>query len=201
MIEAARRKARAAEAVNVTWHVLPAGQMSELTHDDGPATFDGAYASFGALNCEPRLDQVAAVLAHLLRPGAALVCSVMNRWCAWEIAWGLLHLRPGQACRRLKLGWVPAGLASPEGHLSVPTRYYSPQAFARRFAPHFRIQRLRGLPVLLPPPYLDTSFERHRALFDRVEAIERCLRDRFPFYALGDHFLIVMVRAATEKGP
>jgi ubiquinone/menaquinone biosynthesis C-methylase UbiE len=193
MIEAARVKAPAG-GEGVDWLVLPAGQLPELASDYGLRSFDGAYASFGALNCEPDLAPVIAALAQLLRPGAVLVCSVMNSFCAWEMIWGLVHLRPQQAFRRLGRGWLDAGLASPEGRLSVPTRYYSPQGFARRFAPHFRVRQVRGLPVLLPPPYLAHLLDGRPVLFGRLEATERRLRDLRPFRCLGDHTLLVLVR-------
>ncbi len=194
MIRLAQAKAQTEGAGDVTWCVLPAGELEDLIEGYGPGSFDGAYASFGSLNCEPRLDQVAAALGRLLRPGASLVCSVMNRWCAWEMGWNLLRLRARQAVRRLDRGWVQAGLASPAGTLSVPVRYYSPRGFARRFAPCFRVRKVRGLPVLLPPPYLTSWYERHPAAFSYLEALEHRLRDRFPFNSLGDHFLMVMVR-------
>jgi hypothetical protein len=137
---------------------------------------------------------VAAVLARLLDPGAALVCSVMNRWCAWEIAWGLLHLRPREALRRLARAGVDAGLAAPGGRLSVPTRYYSPRALARAFAPHFELHRVRALPVLLPPPYLAHLVARRPQALARLARLERRVRDRFPFHSLGDHTLLVLAR-------
>ena len=198
MIQTASAKAQASGDQAVTWHVLPAGQLADLVQDFEPGSFDGAYSSYGALNCEPRLQSVAAALAHLLSPGAPWICSVMNRWCLWEIVWGLVHLRPGEAFRRLGQGWIPAGLASESGRLMVPTRYYSPRAFARAFAPQFQVQSIRGLPVWLPPPYLDHLVTRHPALFSRLQALEFRLRDRFPFHSLGDHFLIKMVRVPEQ---
>ena len=200
MVEAARAKVQIGEGDEVTWLVLPAGRLADLTGDYGPGAFDGAYASFGALNCEPDLAPVAAALARLVRRGGAVVCSVMNRWCAWEMGWGLLHLHPSQAFRRLGRGWLDAGLASPDGRLAVPTRYYSPGGFGRSFRPHFRVRLVRGLPVLLPPPYLAHLVERRPRLFARAERIERHLRDRLPFRALGDHFLIVLERRAALEG-
>jgi hypothetical protein len=122
----------------------------------------------------------------------------MNRWCLWEIGWGLIHLRPREAFRRLRRGWIPAGLASDAGRLTVPTRYYSPHAFAQPFIPHFEVQGVRGLPVWLPPPYLDHLVTRHPSLFSRLQALELRLRDRSPFHSLGDHFLIKMVRAPEQ---
>jgi SAM-dependent methyltransferase len=193
MIEAAQAKT-GPDTGDVAWRVLPAGQLAGLIEVYGAGSFDGAYASFGALNCEPDLAPVAGVLAGLLRPGAPLVCSVMNRWCAWEIGWGLVHLQPRQAFRRLKRGWLDAGLAAPGERLSVPTRYYSPGSFARPFAPAFRVERVRGLPVLLPPPYLGHLLDRYPATFARLEGLERRVRDRWPFSGLGDHTLLVLVR-------
>lgn len=199
MIELCRRKAAAKGSPGIAWRVVPAGQMEGLLAEHGPATFDGAYASFGGLNCEPDLAPVATTVARLLRPGARLVCSIMGRWCAWEIAWGLLHLRPREAFRRLGQNWIGAGLASPGGTLSVPVRYYTPRSFARAFEPHFRVGATRGLPVLLPPPYLDHILERHPGLLPRLARAERRVRDRFPFHSLGDHFLLIMERLDAEE--
>lgn len=197
MIEAARAKAQTSSSAPVSWRVMPAGQLANLLGDYGPASFDGAYASFGALNCEPDLAPVMDALARLLRPGAALVCSVMNRCCAWEIGWELLHLHPRWAFRRLGKGWLTAGLAAPGGSLPVPVLYYTPRGLMRLLAPQFRMRAVFGLPVLLPPPYLAHLLDRHPAPFSRLQRIERFLRGRFPFHTLGDHFLLV----ATRTGP
>ena len=196
MIACASTKAQYEEKP-VTWRVLPAGELAALLDDYGPGAFDGAYSSFGALNCEPRLNRVASALAGLLRPEAFLVCSVMNRWCAWEIAWGLLHLRPRHAFRRLGRGWIEAGLASPDGRQVVPVRYYTPRAFARAFKPYFRFRDVRGLPVLLPPPFLDSFCGRHPALMAHLEAADRRWRGRWPISCLGDHFLMVLERSGS----
>ena len=201
MVHTARAKAQAAGVEGVSWRVLAAGQLPELAHDYQAGSFDGAYSSFGGLNCEPRLAPVVEALSCLLRPGALFVCSVMNRWCLWEVTWGLVHLRPREAFRRLARGWTQAGLAAPEGRLSVPTRYYSPRTFVRAFAPHFQLQSVRGLPALLPPPYLDHLPERYPALFARLKALDDRLRNRFPFHSLGDHFLVTLVRTGDGKIP
>jgi ubiquinone/menaquinone biosynthesis C-methylase UbiE len=197
MVEAARAKAAAADAQEVTWHVLGTGRLDRLLAEYGPASFDGAYASFGAFNCEPDLGQVSKALSRLLQPGSKLVCSVMNRWCLWEICWELLHLRPRRAFRRTRQGWRDAGLASPDGSLQVPVLYYTPHELAHLVAPHFQVESYCSLPVLLPPPYLAHILERFPAWFHQLEGLERHLRGQFPFRTLGDHFLMV----ATHTGP
>jgi ubiquinone/menaquinone biosynthesis C-methylase UbiE len=197
MITAGRTKAQIQGITGVTWIPLPAGQLYDLIGDEGSGAFDGAFSSFGPLNCEPDLGRIADALARLLRPEGALVCSVMNRWCAWEISWALLHLRPGEAIRRLGPGWQPAGLASPEGDKSMMVRYYTPRTFLRALAPHFGLEKVCGLPVMLPPPYLSHLAKRYPALLEFSAYLERRLRNRFPFHSLGDHFLAVLTRTGA----
>jgi SAM-dependent methyltransferase len=175
---------------SVTALCLPAGGLVSLR----PGTlFDGAYASFGALNCEPQLGRLATGLGRLLRPGGAFVCSVMARWCPFEIGWFLLHVRPAIASRRLRRGWQPAPVAGCQGtQVSVSTRYLAVGDLVRAFEPGFRVERTMALPLLLPPPYLDNLYRERRRLFDRLEPWERQLRERWPFRYWGDHVALVL---------
>ena len=187
MIEAARAKAGPGRRVRYL-----AGAARRAAGRTGSTTmvrdaFDGAYASFGALNCEPDLAPTVTALAELLRPGAALVCSVMNRCCAWEIGWGLVHLRPRQAFRRLGRGWLEAGLASPEGRLAVPARYYSPRSFARFLAPTFGCSRCAACRSCCRPPTWPPS-SSDPALFGRLEGMERRCGDASPSAAWATTF-------------
>jgi len=191
MTAQAAAKARAAGLDDrITVLALPAGHLEALR---ASTPFDGAYASFGALNCEPDLPGLANGLARLLRPGAAFICSVMARRCPFEMAWFLLHGRPRTALRRLRRGWQPAVVAGSNGvEVTLPVRYLSAGDLARAFAPHFTVERVRALPLLLPPPYLDDLFRRYRAFFARLEPWERRLRERWPWRDLGDHLALVL---------
>jgi len=191
-------KARAAGlAGRVTALALPAGRLEALRP---PQPFDGAYASFGALNCEPDLSLLQAALARLLRPGAAFVCSVMARWCPFEMAWFLLHARPRTALRRLRRGWHAVPVARGAGTpVSVAARYLSAGDVGRAFAPAFTVERAMSLPLLLPPPYLDGLFRRHRDLFARLETWERRLRERRPWRTMGDHVALVLRKTGGER--
>lgn len=195
MVATGRRKAEAAGVSGcVEFHILPAYEVGTLMAEFGEGAFDGAYSSFGALNCEPRLGEAALGLGQLLRRDAPLVCSVMNRWCLVEVCWFLAHLKLGRAFRRVRGEWCQAPLGRlPSGTVpTVETRYFSPASFARHFARFFAVVKVIGLPVLLPPPYLDGLFSKHRRLFARLEPLEMRLRAWFPFYMLGDHFVTVM---------
>ncbi len=158
----------------------------------GPC-FDGAYSNFGPLNCEPELGRVARDLAEMLPPGAAFLCSVMNRWCAWEIGWGLLRLRPREATRRLGRGWVAAAMSAGPGEAPsrLPVRYFTPREFARAFRPSFCLETCLGYPTLLPPPYLAGRFTR---AISRLGGLERRVAGWPGFRSLGDHFLLVLRR-------
>jgi SAM-dependent methyltransferase len=182
--------------VRLRWLVAPAGSLAAQLAGE---PLDGAYSNFGPLNCEPNLPDLAAGLATLIRPGGALLCSVMGRWCAWEIGWGLLRLRPREATRRLGRGWVQARMSGGPGEApaTIPVRYYTPGGFARAFRPHFRVEEAIAYPLLIPPPYLAGKFPGSAA---RLAGAERALSGLPGLRALGDHFLLVLRRTKGAAG-
>ncbi|MGD2146015.1 MAG: class I SAM-dependent methyltransferase [Anaerolineae bacterium] len=191
----ARRSRDAGLTNRVTALCLPAGDLAALRPRE---RFDGAYASFGALNCEPRLERLGIALRRLLKPGGAFVCTVMARWCPFEIAWFSLHGQPAIAFRRLRRGWQTAPVAGLEGsEVTVATRYLSLADVRRAFSDGFHIDVAMALPLLLPPPYLDDLYRTRRCLFDRLEAWECRLRTRWPFRRWGDHIALVL-RATAD---
>ena len=159
--------------------------------------FDGAYASFGSLNCEADLPAVVQALARLLKPGGRFVTSIMGRTCLFEMVWYLAHLRPWRALRRLRRGWQPAPVAGEAGReITVPTRYLSVRDLTSVFGDAFAVEDVWALPLLLPPPYADRLFRQRRAFFARLEPWERSLRHRWPWCHLGDHLVIRLRRRA-----
>ena len=171
---------------------IPGGYLDALKPD--PA-YDGAYASFGSLNCEPDLDRLVGALADLLRSGGAFVCSVMARWCPIEIAWYLSQGYPKQAFRRIRRGLINTSLPGVDGPMvNLKVRYFSVGEIKRIFLPAFDLEHVRALPLLLPPPYLDSAYRKHRTTFDYLEAWELRLRDRWPWRGFGDHFMVVFRR-------
>jgi ubiquinone/menaquinone biosynthesis C-methylase UbiE len=159
--------------------------------------FDGAYASFGGLNCETNLPAVGQALARLLKPGGCVVTSIMGRTCLFEMAWYLAHLRPRRAFRRLRRGWQPAPVAGRAGReVTVPTRFLTVRDLIGAFGAAFVVEDVWALPLLLPPPYADRLFRQRQAVFDRLEFFERRLRHRWPWRHLGDHLVVVLRRKA-----
>ena len=190
MVDQTRAKAVAAGVEGrVDAVAIAAAHLASLAID---APFDGAYASFGALNCEPDLHAVGQALDRLVRPGGKVVLSVMGRTCLFEIAWYLAHGRPGRAFRRLRGGWHAAPVAGRDGvQVSVPTRYLAVGQL-RRAMPSFYVERMMALPLLLPPPYAASLYRRWPRLHRALQPIERCLRGWPLWRRLGDHTVLIL---------
>jgi SAM-dependent methyltransferase len=173
-------------------HVLPARSVRELTRTYSPSSFDGAYSNFGPLNCERDLRPVADGLAELVRPGGALLLSVINRWCPAEVGWFALHGQWHEATRR----WNGPVLAAayPGGPKDVLTSYYSRQEIQRAFEPSFRVEHIEALPFLWPPPYLGFLVTRFERLFRALEGFEERASRSPVLRELGDHTLLRLRR-------
>jgi SAM-dependent methyltransferase len=173
-------------------HRMPARSVGDLTAVYGMQSFDGAYSSFGPLNCEPLLGPVARGLADLVRPGGAVVLSVINRWCPAEVGWFAAHGRLREAARRW--GGVVQAAAYPGGPKDVATWYYSRREIELAFTAAFRVEHAEALPLLWPPPYLDFVASRLEALLRALEPVERWAARQPVLRDLGDHVLMSLRR-------
>ena len=90
------------------------------------------------------------------------------------------------ALRRLKRG----GALARVGENPIRVFYPSPRALSRAFAAHFRMMRVEGIGVLLPPPYLTGFAARHPHWVEFAARVEPHIAPWFPFNHLGDHYLI-----------
>ena len=191
MVTITREKAEAAGlSEQISALSMPAAQLKKL---EPTAKFDGAYASFGGLNCEPDLEGLAAVLASLLSPGAFFVCSFMPRFSAFETVWFLAHGRPAEAFRRRKAGWQEATINSQSsGSVKVPVRYLATGDLEKSFGSSFILRKAISLGLLLPPPYLDDLYRKHHRFWNRLTPWEHRLRGSWPWKHFGDHVVLKM---------
>jgi SAM-dependent methyltransferase len=158
-------------------------------HRLGAATaYDGAYSNLGPLNCVPDLAAVSSECARLLRPGGALVFTVIGRICPWEIAHYLRRRRWSRAKVRFARNVVPVSM----NKHTIWTHYYGPREFYRNFKSHFTLEHFRGLCVFAPPPYMTWVREKHVAWHERLWRLDRRVTGWPLIRELGDHFLIVM---------
>jgi SAM-dependent methyltransferase len=160
----------------------------ELERLAGRALYDGAYSDLGALNCVPDLTVVARECARLLKPGGALVFSVIGRVCPWEIGHYLLRARWRRIAVRYRCGLVPVGMNG----RTIWTRYYGPREFYANFREHFDCTHWRSICLCAPPPYLVGLRDRHRAWYERLWQIDRRVAGWPLLRGLGDHFLMVL---------
>ena len=167
---------------------LAAHDIGVLEARYGPESFDGAYSSFGALNCEPQLKELVSSLRDLLKPRSSFVCSVMNKFCLFDFAVNsLLSKRTNRF----------ASFSPHLGSRELLPRYYSVREFRRMFQ-GFAVAGVRALPTLLHPPY----FEKHLgSLGSAIFAISRLdweLGRFYPFNRIGDHFIVTFRRLNGE---
>jgi SAM-dependent methyltransferase len=153
--------------------------------------YDAAYSDLGPFNCVPDLAEAARGLAQVIRPGGYLIASVIGRTCPWELA---LFAAKGHWARA-RLRFAPGPVAVPLNGHTVWTRYFSPSEFTAIFQRvGFQRRELRGLSLLVPPPYMDAFAGRHARLTAALTRLDHTLGGWPVLREWGDHFLIVMQR-------
>jgi hypothetical protein len=163
-----------------------------LSRLEGTAVYDGAYSNLGPLNCVPGLEEVSGECARLLKPGAALVFTVIGRMCPWEMGYYALKGRWARARIRYARDFVAVGM----NRRTIWTHYYWPREFYRHFHGEFELQEYRGLCTFTPPPYLTWMRQRHPGWYERLWELDRRVAGLPLLRDMGDHFLIVMRRRA-----
>lgn len=158
-----------------------------------PHTFDVLFSNFGALNCVGDLGVLQHLAARRLVKGGRVVICLMSRVCAWEVLYHLLTLRPALAARR----WGRSNDATPVSvaGVIVPTYYHSCASVARALEGVAVPRRVRGLPIFLPPPYLERIWRRlPNPLQVTTWRLEAMVAERAPFNRLGDHVVLEFER-------
>lgn len=166
--------------------------FAKLARQQSIGPFDGAYSNFAAFNCVPDLSTVAAPLAGLLRPGAACVLVVFGPLSIGELVVQAIRRDPKAAVRRLRRGATPARLGGE--HFQV--WYPSPRQVARAFRPYFRLRRVRGIGILVPPSAAEPWISRFPRVVSAFEAADRALSA--PLALLADHVLLHLERTGHQ---
>lgn len=197
MLDVVRQKARKdGVSERLRTERINAAAISRLLSDTGPASFDGAYSTYGALNCEEDLGPIPPALHALLRPEGEFVAAVYNRWCAFEL---IGYSLTGQFGRAFGRSDRPVRVGS--SRFCVDIYAHSASTFARTMAPWFRIERYAAVPVLLPPSDLVGYVDKFGRGFERLDRWDRFLASRWPFDRLGDHFIMTLRRAELSGPP
>src|SRR5207245_9861747 len=73
------RKARATSLGNlIATRKGAISQLSNILRDFGPASFDGAFSHFGAIDCEPDLAGPPETLHRLIEPDGSISLAMLN---------------------------------------------------------------------------------------------------------------------------
>jgi ubiquinone/menaquinone biosynthesis C-methylase UbiE len=190
MLEVLSRKARGA---GVSDAIVPIHSrtyaLKQRLEEMGYSRIDGAYSTYGAINTEPKLEQLFQELHSLIRPGGHLVLGVWNKYCLYEMLGYSLKLRPSMALARLT-NPVPVG----KSRFCVTSYAYSVGSLKKHLGDNlFRLDKLYGVQILLPASNLVRYLPREPIL-SLVKRVETALEARFPWNRLGDHFLAVYSR-------
>lgn len=146
--------------------------------------FDGAFSNFASLNCVLDHGPVARGLAHLLPPGRRALLVVFGPFCPGEMLVLLARGKGRAAFRRLARAPAPALV----GGEAFTVTYPAPRAFAREFAPWFRLRGTLGVGVFVPPSGAEPAVSRFPRILGALEALDRVFGR--PLALLGDHVLL-----------
>jgi ubiquinone/menaquinone biosynthesis C-methylase UbiE len=189
MLDVLKRKAEAEGLRSrvVPIHCRPYEIMSRI-RDEGYDSVDGAYSTYGAVNTEPRLDDMLSGLHQVIRPGGSLVLGVWNKFCIYELVGYAIRARPAMAVARLR-NPVPVG----RSRFCVTTNSFSVGSLDDIVRRRFTRVGLYGVEILLPPSNL-VRYLPPGPLLNLVKTAESALEPTFPWNRLGDHFLAVYLR-------
>lgn len=195
MVAEASAKARRADlAGRIETRTLLLEGIERFAHEwreAGGAMFDGAYSNFAALNCVPDLAPVARGLAALLRARAPAILVLFGPVPPGEIVVQLVRGDARAAFRRLSRGAVPARLGGRDFRVWYPR----PRQVARAFEPWFRLRRMRGVGIFVPPSAAEPWITRHPRLLATLDALDRVAAA--PLALLGDHVAYWLERTAV----
>ena len=163
-------------------------QLRTKVAEAGYGTVDGAYSTYGAVNTEPRLEEMMENLHDVMGESGRLVLGVWNRFCLYEIVGYAIRMKPSMMVARLR-NPVPVG----KSRFCVSTNAFSVSELDRIVGRWFAPDELWGVEILLPPSNL-VRYLPPGGLGGLVRTADRALANHFPWNRLGDHFLRVYAR-------
>lgn len=170
--------------------VLPCGLSDLASFLDAlaePGGFDGIVSNFGALNCVPSLAALGALSRRYLRCGGVVLLGLMSRVCALEVLYFTALRRRDLARRRRGTG----AIAVPVAGVDVPTFYHRIRDVRAALGPDLVLRTVEGVGVAIPPPYLESRWQRlPKPVRGAVAQLDAMLAPWPPFNRVGDHVLL-----------
>ena len=179
MIHVALEKIRSEE---LNSHLKVCVKDSEEAIINSKIIYDGVISNFDCVNY---LD-ISALSTNLLKitgECATIQFTLLNKKCLWEFVYYLLKLQPLKALRYFK---------NREKFLFNILDLKSPGEIIRNFSPDFRIKKITGIGLLIPPDGLKGLQKRFPGFFGRLEKLDMLLASVIPFCNFCDHYIIEM---------
>ncbi|CUT02189.1 class I SAM-dependent methyltransferase [Candidatus Chrysopegis kryptomonas] len=152
--------------------------------------FDGAYSSFGVLNCITNIENFFQKLHKVLKPNSYFITSIINRWYWGDFLFFTLGIT-NYLRKRLK-GWGYISLDGKESN--AVARYYSINDIRNFSKNFFSIETCFALPFLLPPAYLKPTERLPKKILNALDKVESIIWHSFPFKYFGEQTVIVLKR-------
>ena len=158
--------------------------------------YDLIFSNFAGLNCTDELVKVLRNFSPLLKPGGQVTLVILPSFSLWE---SLLVFRGHfkTAFRRFlyRRKGAPAHV---EGvHFRC---WYYPASFVSRILKEEQFELLahEGLCTVVPPSYIEHFPERHPRLYSSLCRLEDKWKEKWPWRAIGDYYIISFVKAPTS---
>lgn len=150
-------------------------------------TYHHIFSNFGGLNCAEDLSMVIKSLDELMTKGSMAHLVIMPRFCVWEMLFAL----KGDfklAFRRFKKN----GTDSQVEGVGFKTYYYSPKYVKKAFGNNYKTVSLKAMGCFVPPTYMYEMETKRPNVFKRLIKLDEKHAHRWPFYNLGDHYIITV---------
>ncbi len=189
MLSVLKRKAEKAGLTDLVTpiHARPYA-LKDILKKLGYKEIDGAFSTYGAINTEPRLPSLFVDLHSMIRSGGRLILGVWNKYCLYEMLGYAIRLRPSMVGARFR-NPVPVG----KSRFCVASNAYSVGTLARMISGYFKLEKVYGVCIFLPPSNL-TKYLPPEPILGLVKRSDLAVEGTFPWNRLGDHFLGVYSR-------
>lgn len=155
--------------------------------------FNHIFSNFGGLNCVENIENIFRNFDKLLAANGTVTLVVMPPVCLWEISMALKG-NFKLAFRRFKKNGTPSHLNG----IYFSTYYYSPNRILKAIGKNYKLISIKGLCILVPPPYLIGFAIEHPEIFKALAATEKYICHIPPFRICGDYAIIHLQKTGSS---
>lgn len=165
----------------ITFQKCSFNQLNQL-----PAKkYNHVFSNFGGLNCAENLSAVIRSLDDYMISGSIAHLVIMPRYCMWEFLFALKG-NFKLAFRRL----YSKGTQSQVEGIHFKTYYYSPRYVQKAFGVNYKTLSIKAMGYFVPPTYMYEIITKRPTLYNTLCRLDNKLAHKWPFYNLGDHYII-----------